>query len=247
MDIAIEKRLTLALDMPNAEAAEDLVRRTRHAVGTFKVGLELFCAEGPRLLQRLRRLDVDVFLDLKLHDIPNTVAGATRSCAQSGAAWLTLHALGGPAMIRGAREALSTQTMIPGGPQVRLLAVTLLTHHTGNDLEAIGLDADAQAGAVRLATLAQEAGADGCVCSPEEVAALREAMGEDFVLVTPGIRPEGAPLGDQARTATPFEAVRDGADILVVGRPIRTAPDPGRVASDILSEIEKGLAARNAT
>lgn len=247
MDIPLEKRLTLALDTPGADAAEDLVRRTRHAVGTYKVGLELFCAEGPRLLQRLRRLDVDIFLDLKLHDIPNTVAGATRSCAQTGAAWLTLHALGGPTMIKGAREALSSQTMIPGAPQLRLLAVTILTHHTGNELQMVGLEADAKTAALRLAKMAKDSGADGCVCSPEEVSALRQELGDDFVLVTPGIRPDGAPLGDQARTATPFEAIRDGADILVVGRPIRTAPDPERVASQILEDIQKGLEARQAS
>lgn len=244
LDVPLDRRLVLALDTPDREAAMDLVRRTHKVVGTYKVGLELFTAQGPSFVQWLRREGADVFLDLKLHDIPNTVMGAVRQAARLGVSLLTVHALGGPLMLKAARDALSEQTTLPGGEALRLLAVSVLTHHTGRDLESLGLEPDAERVVERLVRLAQDAGVDGCVCSPEEVRRVREVAGEDFLIVTPGIRPEGAPLGDQARTATPFEAVRDGADYIVVGRPIRTAPDPGRVAAEILEDIQRGLEAR---
>lgn len=242
--IPLDKRLILALDTPEREAAVDLVRRTQKVVTTYKVGLELYTALGPSFVEWLRRSGAEVFLDLKLHDIPNTVAGAVRQAAKLGASLLTVHALGGRAMLEAALGALKEQTVLPGQSVTRLLAVTILTHHTGRDLEALGLEGEPEAAVQRLVALASEAGVDGCVCSPEEIAPVREMAGEDFLIVCPGIRPAGAPLGDQARTATPFEAMQAGADYLVVGRPIRTAPDPERAAAEILEEMQRGLEAR---
>lgn len=246
-DIPLERRLVLALDVPDKESALDLYRRTKSSVGTFKIGLELFVATGPTLVERIRKDGGEVFLDLKLHDIPNTVAGAVREAAHHGASWLTVHALGGRTMMQAAHGALDHMTSIPGVRGLGILAVSVLTHHTGRELVDVGLSDDVESHVVRLVELARDAGLAGCVCSPEETRAVRRAVGEDFVIVTPGIRPPGAPLGDQARTATPFDAVKDGADLIVVGRPIRTAPDPGRAAADILVEIERGLSARGAS
>lgn len=246
-DIPLDKRLVLALDTPDRETALDLVRRTREYVGTYKVGLGLFTAAGPQILERLRREGADIFLDLKMHDIPSTVAAGVRAAAKHGVSLLTVHALGGPQMLQTAMAALSEQTAIPGQTVTRVLGVSVLTHHTGNELKALGLGDDPADVVMRLTKLCHDTGLDGCVCSPEEAKAVREATSDDFLIVCPGIRPEGAPLGDQARTATPFEAMRDGADYLVVGRPIRTAPDPGKVAAEILDEMQRGLAARGAS
>jgi orotidine-5'-phosphate decarboxylase len=246
-DIPLERRLVLALDVADREAALDLYRRTKTSVGTFKIGLELFIATGPTLIDRIRKDGGEVFLDLKLHDIPNTVAAAVREASHHGVSWLTVHALGGRQMMQAAHGALHQMTSIPGVRGLQLLAVSILTHHTGRELIDLGLSDNVEAQVVKLVELARDAGIEGAVCSPEEIKSVRHALGEDFFIVTPGIRPPGAPLGDQARTATPFEAMRDGADLIVVGRPIRTAPDPGRAAADILVEIERGLAARGAS
>jgi orotidine-5'-phosphate decarboxylase len=237
-DIPLDKRLVLALDTPDKESAMDLVRRTRGSVGTYKVGLALFTAVGPSFVEWLRREGADVFLDLKMHDIPSTVAAGVQAAAKHGVSLLTVHALGGPQMLDAAQAALQGQAV------TRLLGVSVLTHHTGNELRALGLDEDPAEAVLRLTRMCHERGLDGCVCSPEEARAVRAATSEDFLIICPGIRPEGAPLGDQARTATPFDAVREGADYLVVGRPIRTAPDPGAVAAEILADMERGLAAR---
>jgi orotidine-5'-phosphate decarboxylase len=242
MSLPLQRRLVLALDAPDKEAALDLYRRTQSVVGVYKVGLELFIAEGPALVRRLTKGGAEVFLDLKLHDIPNTVRGAVRAAAKLGVSYLTLHALNGPDAIKAAREALSEQTTIPGGSSLKLLAVTILTHHNDSELASLGIEGDSREAVLRLVTMAQEAGADGCVCSPEEAAAVREACGPGFLICTPGVRPTGAPLGDQARTATPADAIRAGADLLVVGRPIRTAPDPAVAATEILVEVERALA-----
>ncbi len=243
-EIALDKRLILAPDTPDVEAAHDLVKRTRGFVGTFKVGLELFTAGGPRAVERVRAEGADVFLDLKLHDIPNTVAGAVREVARLGVSLLTVHALGGAKMMAAAVEALSSQTSVPGHAPTRIIAVTVLTSMTGDDVRSIGLGGTAAEAAGKLASIARDAGVHGVVCSPEEARVVRQIGGPGFLVVCPGIRPKDAPLGDQARTATPLQAVQDGADYLVVGRPIRTAPDPGKVASEILAEIERGLAGR---
>lgn len=227
------ERLIVALDLDDADVAAALARTLAGSVGLVKVGLELFVAAGPAGVARVAEAGVPVFLDLKLHDIPNTVAGAVRSAARLGAAMLTLHAAGGAAMIAAAREAAETAA----GPRPLLLVVTVLTSLEGPDLDAIGLAGPAEAAVRRLARLALAAGADGLVCSPREVAALRAAFGPDPILVVPGIRPAGSPVDDQRRTMTPAEAVAAGADWLVIGRPITRTLDPLAAARAIATSL----------
>ena len=218
-------RICAALDVPDLAAAERLASRLAGHVGLFKVGLELFVAHGAAAVEAVRKFGSPIFLDLKLHDIPQTVEGAARSVAALGVEYVTVHASGGAEMIRAARRAL---------PRTRLLAVTVLTSLGPQDLQGIGLARDAVS---RLARLAIAAGADGVVCSPQEVAALRAELGPGPLLVVPGIRPAGAASGDQRRTGTPAEAVRAGASILVIGRPLRDTADPGAAADAIAREI----------
>jgi orotidine-5'-phosphate decarboxylase len=231
-------RLAVALDFPAAQPALDFVDRLDGACRWLKVGMELYYASGNSLLETLCARGFSLFLDLKLHDIPNTVAGAVRSVAQSGASLLTIHAGGGEAMIRVAAEAAS----VPGAPQ--LLAVTVLTSMDAGQLHGVGVsDAPAQQ-VLRLARLAQQAGGPqmGMVCSSEEVGLLRAELGPATRLVVPGIRPAGAALGDQRRVATPAAAIAAGASMLVVGRPITQATDPAAAARAILEEIAGAIA-----
>jgi orotidine-5'-phosphate decarboxylase len=229
-------RLAVALDYPDAESALKLVDTLGDTCQWFKVGMELYYAAGNAFVQQLRKRGFDVFLDLKLHDIPNTVAGAVRSATQAGAGLLTIHASGGAAMMSAAAEAAQS----PGSP--RLLAVTVLTSMDANELAGIGITATPAAQVLRLAKLAQRSGIDGMVCSPEEVAAVRAATTPDTILVIPGIRPTGSAIGDQKRIATPAQAIANGASMLVVGRPITRAPDPAAATRAILHEIEQQLA-----
>jgi orotidine-5'-phosphate decarboxylase len=223
------QRLCAALDFPTWSAAEPFARAVAPEIGMLKVGLELFVAEGPPVVRAAAALGRPVFLDLKLHDIPNTVEGAARSAAASGASLLTVHASGGSEMVRAAVRG--------AGPGVRILAVTVLTSLDRAALDAVGLAGPPEAAVVRLARLAVDAGAHGLVCSPLEVAAVRAAVGPQALLVIPGVRPAGAAKGDQARVATPAQAVRAGADVLVVGRPLRDAPDPAAAARAIAAEL----------
>jgi orotidine-5'-phosphate decarboxylase len=222
-------RICAALDFGSWARAEPFARAIAPHVGVLKVGLELFVAEGPAVVRATAALGRPVFLDLKLHDIPATVEGAARSAAATGAALLTVHASGGPEMVRAAVRG--------AGGRVRILAVTVLTSLDQAALDALGLAGPTQAAVLRLARLALEAGADGLVCSPLEVAALRAAVGPAPLLVVPGVRPAGSATGDQARVATPAEAVRAGADLIVVGRPLRDAPDPVAAARAIAAEL----------
>ena len=222
-------RICAALDFASMAAAEPFARAVAPHVGMLKVGLELFAAEGPPAVRAAAALGRPIFLDLKLHDIPNTVEGAARSAAQVGAALLTVHAAGGEEMVRAAVRG--------AGGKVRILAVTVLTSLDGPALSAIGLAGPPEAAVVRLARLAVGAGAAGLVCSPREVAAVRAAVGPAPLLVVPGVRPAGAARGDQARVATPAEAVRAGADVIVVGRPLREAADPAAVAREIAASM----------
>jgi orotidine-5'-phosphate decarboxylase len=235
-------RLAVALDLPNEHEALEFVERLSNTCRWFKVGMELYYAAGNSIVKKLRDRGFNIFLDLKLHDIPNTVAGAVRSATQAGASLLTIHASGGRAMMTAAAEAAST----PGSP--RLLAVTVLTSMDASELAGIGITASPADQVLRLAKLAQASGIDGMVCSPEEVAMLRKQTGPDTLLVIPGIRPagtagQGGPgkgvLGDdQKRIATPAQAIAAGASMLVVGRPITRAADPAAAARAILEEIE---------
>jgi orotidine-5'-phosphate decarboxylase len=227
-------RLIVALDFPSAEVAMYLVDQLQGSCRWFKVGMELYYAAGNAVVEHLRERGFEVFLDLKLHDIPNTVAGAVRTVARSGASLLTVHAGGGEAMMRAAAEAASA----PNSP--RLLAVTVLTSMDAGQLSGVGVNDSPDAQVVRLAKLARTAGVEGLVCSAEEVGAVRAAMGPDALLVVPGIRPTGADAGDQRRVATPAEAIARGASMLVVGRPITQATDPAKVVAGILAEMAQG-------
>jgi len=229
-------RLIVAVDVPTAGEARALVDRLAGRVGMFKVGSQLFTAAGPELVREIVGRGEKVFLDLKFHDIPNTVASAVQSAAKLGVALVDVHGLGGRAMLEAAVSALPAEG-------IRLLAITVLTSHDEASLQALGLEGSVADSVRRFATLAKDAGVDGVVASPHEVTLIREACGADFLIVTPGIRPAGSAKGDQARPATPATALRHGADYLVVGRPITTAPDPGAAADAIVREMESAGAA----
>jgi orotidine-5'-phosphate decarboxylase len=226
------QRLIVALDVPDAGAASVLLDRLDDTCAWFKVGLELFVAAGPAVLEPLLRRGHHVFLDLKLHDIPNTVAGAVRSAASLGAEMLTVHAAGGPAMLAAAQEALAGLAHAP-----QLLAVTVLTSMDAPQVKAIGVDRSPAEQVELLARMGLAAGISGFVCSPREVRAVRALTGPEGTLVIPGIRPAGGSTGDQKRIATPAEALQMGASYLVVGRPITQAADPAKAAEAILAEM----------
>ena len=206
-------------------------------VGTVKVGSQLFTAEGPRAVRELSRLGFGIFLDLKFHDVPSTVAGAVAAAAElPGVRLLTLHSLGGVPMMRAARKAVGQARNSP-----RLLGVTILTSLDSAALGRLGLGGPASSRAIKLACLAKEARLDGVVASSREVRAIRKSCGQDFLIVVPGIRPSWADANDQARTGTPAEAIRAGADYLVVGRPITASRNPRSAALRILDEISRAL------
>jgi orotidine-5'-phosphate decarboxylase len=234
------KRLIVALDVPDAATALALVGQLEKSCHWFKVGLELFVAAGPAVIEPLVARGHSVFLDLKLHDIPNTVAGAVRSAAALGVKMMTLHAAGGPLMLAAAHAALDGVAEPP-----ELLAVTVLTSMDQAQVTAVGLPRSPAEQVELLARMGLEAGIRGFVCSPREVASLRALTGPEGVLVIPGIRPAGAAAGDrnddQKRIATPADALRQGASYLVVGRPITQAPDPADAAEAILKEMAEAL------
>jgi orotidine-5'-phosphate decarboxylase len=225
--------LIVALDAPDAEKARALVRELGEAVSFYKVGKELFTAVGPSIVRELVAGGKKVFLDLKFHDIPNTVAGAVRSAASLGVSLLTVHASGGSKMLRAAAEAAAQSETKPA-----VLAVTVLTSLAAEDLEEVGVTGGVQAQVLRLATLAIHAGCGGIVASAQEALLLRQELGKDFILITPGIRPSGAVAADQARVVTPEAAIRAGANYLVVGRPITAADNPVEAARAILHQVE---------
>jgi orotidine-5'-phosphate decarboxylase len=219
----------VALDAPDAETAARWARAVTPHVAVVKVGLELFCRTGPSIVDSVRGgSGAELFLDLKLHDIPNTVAGAARSVARLKPRYLTVHASGGADMVRAAVEA---------SEGVTIAAVTVLTSMSDDVLDAVGLAGPPIDAVRRLAALAVGAGAGALVCSPHEVAAVRSEVGPGVVLITPGVRPAGADAQDQARVATPEQALADGADLLVIGRPITGAADPGAAAARIAAAL----------
>lgn len=222
-------QLIVALDEPDYSGARAIVERTAPAVEWYKVGYEAYYGYGDQILTLLRNAGKQIFLDLKLHDIPNTVSAAVRSCAGVGAKLLTVHASGGPAMLAAAAAAKS------GG--MRLVAVTVLTSLGPGDLRAIGVDSDPAEQALRLALLAKTSGIDGVVCAAHEAAGIRAACGPGFAIICPGIRPSGSAAGDQRRVATPGDAARAGADYIVVGRPVTKAADPAAAARAIVEEL----------
>jgi len=244
------QKLILALDFPSLEPALELVQSLSKYVGIFKINIHLFTAEGPSAVTKLNQLGPGIFLDLKFHDIPNTVKGAVVSALElPGVHLLDVHALGGLEMMRAADkardDAKSSKSVLP-----KLLAITILTSMDNASLRVVGIAGPASRRVVQLARLAQKAGMDGVVASPQEIRSIRRACGKDFLIVVPGIRPVvgGGPVSgwkgktdDQARVATPSEAIRAGADYLVVGRPITGAPDPEAAACAILDEISSAL------
>lgn len=233
-----QDRLIVALDFPSAERAIAMAQILRGRCRWVKVGLELFCAAGPSLVTRMRDMDFQVFLDLKLHDIPNTVAGAVKSAATLGASLLTLHAVGGASMLEAAQGAAA---MVADAP--RLLAVTVLTSMGEEDLRATGVKAPVATQVLRLARLARGAGLAGMVCSPLEAQMLRLELGAEPELVVPGIRPAGGARGDQTRVATAADAIASGASRLVVGRPVTQAADPGAAVDALIEEMSSVIAA----
>lgn len=225
-------QIIVALDFPDLAAAKALVDRLDPTQCRVKVGKEMFTRFGPAFVSYLVERDFDVFLDLKFHDIPHTVHQACRAAAELGVWMLNVHASGGEAMLAAAREAINASTHQP-----LLIAVTLLTSLQQSDITALGWAGEPRDVVRRLALLAQQAGCDGVVCSPQEAALLRTTCGDDFCLVTPGIRPAGSAVDDQKRTMTPAEALHAGANYLVIGRPITQAADPLSVVSMITTGL----------
>ena len=228
-----EDRLIVALDVSSAREAQKVVHTLGSAVSVYKVGNQLFTAEGPGVVRELVQSGKKVFLDLKFHDIPNSVAGGVRSSAAMGVSMLTVHAAGGSAMLRAAMEAAWQASKPP-----IVLAVTVLTSLSDADLQEIGVAGRTRGHALVLATLAQNCGCNGVVASPHEARIIRQDLGAGFVIVTPGIRPAGSGKGDQSRVNTPAEAIAAGADYVVVGRPITAAADSRRAAEAIVAEIQ---------
>jgi orotidine-5'-phosphate decarboxylase len=226
------ERLIVALDVPSAAEALSLADSLAGVCTWVKVGLELFIAAGPVIVADLKACGFSVFLDLKLHDIPNTVAGAVRSAAATGADMLTVHAAGGPAMLASALDAAESS-----GRPIQLLGVTVLTSMDAVQLASVGVPASSADQVALLARVAIDSGLRGLVCSPREVASLRRILSENIHLVTPGIRPAGSAAQDQKRIATPAQAISDGATYLVVGRPITQAPNPRAAAQAIQLQI----------
>lgn len=225
--------IVVALDFPDAASAVAMAERLDPSLCRVKVGKELFTAVGPQVVETLQGKGFEVFLDLKFHDIPNTTAGAVRSAAELGVWMVNVHAGGGRRMMEACREALASRS----GPQPLLTAVTVLTSLEQEDLQEVGIDIEPMVQVQRLARLTQDCGLDGVVCSAREAKALRIALGDEFRLVTPGIRPADASADDQKRIVTPQQAMENGSTYLVIGRPITQAADPAQALNAILESL----------
>lgn len=234
---AARLRLAVALDFAAKESILSAAALLSPETGVLKVGLQAFVSHGPELVRELAAAGARVFLDLKLHDIPNTVGAAARAAATTGASILNVHAAGGLEMMRAAKDGALAGAATAGHAPPRVIAVTILTSLDAPSLQEIGFALTPRDAAVRLAACARRAGLDGVVCSPEEISAIRAECGPDFLLVVPGIRPAGSATDDQKRISTPGDAIRAGADLLVVGRPITGAEDPVAAARSTLLEI----------
>ena len=241
---AARQRLIFALDVDSCEVAENWAEQLHDRVGLFKIGKQLFTRCGPDIVRRIQERGGEVFLDLKYHDIPNTVARATVEACRLGVKMVNVHALGGPAMMRETVTAVDECCAAEGLRRPILLAVTILTSSDQETLRAVGIERPVEEMVSHLARLAQQAGLDGVVASPCEVPLIRQVCGADFVIVTPGVRPAFAAVDDQKRITTPQDAITAGADYLVVGRPIAKATEPKAAATAILEEMAQALAGK---
>lgn len=239
-ELNLARKIIIALDVKNREEARAVLESLPEA-RLFKVGLELYTAEGPAMIDLVKSFGKEVFLDLKLHDIPNTVAGAVKSAVRHGVAMLTLHTSGGREMMKKAVEAARETAAKENKPLPLILGVTVLTSLKDSDLQEIGFSSDARNQVLRLARLAVEAGIEGIVCSPQELEPLRAELGSRVRIITPGIRPAWAEAQDQKRIMTPGEAIKKGADFLVIGRPITQAPVPREAFSRVLEELQSAV------
>ncbi|NOZ41866.1 MAG: orotidine-5'-phosphate decarboxylase [Alphaproteobacteria bacterium] len=231
------KRILCALDTTDPHAAFGLAAKLGKHIGGVKLGLEFFGANGPAGFSHVAKSGMPIFLDLKLHDIPHTVARTIHALMPLKPLIITIHSAGGPAMMAAAAEAATIAAQNINCQKPLIVGVTILTSMDESDLEAVGLSTPLEPQVVRMARLAQQSGLDGVVCSPSEITAIRKACGRDFTLVVPGIRPAGSSADDQKRVMTPAQAIALGADYLVIGRPITTADDPVKAAADIATEI----------
>ena len=235
-----KERLIVALDVEGLAQAESLLDRLQGVVGTYKIGSQLFTACGPAAVELLQKRGCSVFLDLKFHDIPNTVAGAVREAARLGVSMLNVHASGGTAMLKAAAEATREAAREFNIAKPLCLAVTVLTSLDRALLQReLGVAVSVEGHVLHLAGLAKAAGLDGSVCSPQEIRTVRNALGQEWIIVTPGVRPTGSGADDQVRVATPEAAISAGADYLVVGRPITGAPEPAAAAIAILKAMAR--------
>jgi len=231
-------RLIIALDLDSGEKALEIVRGLKDEVRFFKVGLELFSSAGPEIIGKIREAGCEIFLDLKFHDIPATVAKAAVAIVKYGSFMFNVHALGGYDMMKKAADEAKRESERLKVRCPKILAVTILTSMDENGLKKAGIDVSIEKEVLSLAGLAKDAGLDGVVASPKEAALIRKSFGREFLIVTPGVRPAWAASNDQKRIATPAEAMKAGSDFIVVGRPVTEAPDPVQAARDILKEIE---------
>lgn len=240
----VRSRLIVGLDVSTVDEAKELVEKLRGEVGAFKVGKQLFLSAGPAIVHMIQECSERVFLDLKFHDIPRTVARAGVEATRLGVWMFNVHASGSFEMMRATVDEVSAACRKDGLARPKMLAVTVLTSLSRDDLKLVGVQARVESQVVRLARLARDAKMDGVVASPHEIARIRRACGPEFLIVTPGVRPKEAGWDDQKRVMTPGEAIRAGADYLVVARPILQAKDPVAAARDIVAEMERAFAAR---
>jgi len=234
----LKDRLIVALDLDSEEKAVAMAEKLKNEIRFFKIGLELFSSCGPSIVTRIIETDCEIFLDLKFHDIPNTVAKAARAVTRLGVYMFNVHALGGYEMMKAAAEAAASEAKALGIDRPKVLAVTILTSMDQKALKNVGVNANIKNQVTRLAKLAKSAGLDGVVVSAKEAKAIRQALGEDFLVITPGVRPTASETHDQKRIATPRQAIKAGASFIVVGRPITEAKDPVDAARNILREID---------
>jgi orotidine-5'-phosphate decarboxylase len=233
-----KKQLIVALDVDTKEKALGLIEKLKAEVKIFKIGSELFTSCGPSIVEEAKNAGVEIFLDLKFHDIPNTAAKSAIAATRLGVFIFNVHALGGPDMMKKAAEAAADESKRLKIAKPKIIAVTVLTSMDENILKKIGINDNMEKQVLRLAELAKDASLDGVVASPSEVKLIRRALGDEFIIVTPGVRPKWAAVNDQKRVMTPKEAVDNGADFIVVGRPIIDAPDPLAAAKRVLEEIK---------